>query len=239
MKQIIAFFDFDDTIISGTNSFYLYIKYMVKKRQMSIWNLVKGLLYSALHKFNLLDAEKLLDKFAVSYKGQSEAALLKQTQDWFAKEVVPYIAKEAIQKINWHKEQGHKVVLITSANQFVCEPAKNHLPLDDVLHTIIESKNDKLTGLVVKPLCYRDGKVLYAKRYCEQHGHDIQQAYFYSDSITDLPLLSEVKFPHAVNPDPLLAREANKRNWPILQWRSVIGKNSSQSQSEKNLSECQ
>ncbi|HBM06852.1 MAG TPA: HAD-IB family hydrolase, partial [Pseudomonas sp.] len=43
-------------------------------------------------------------------------------------------------------------------------------------------------------------------------------AYFYSDSINDLPLLEQVAHPHVVNPDPLLREQAEAKGWPQLSW---------------------
>ena len=47
----------------------------------------------------------------------------------------------------------------------------------------------------------------------------IKEAYFYSDSINDLPLLSAVGNPVAVDPDLKLAREVAARGWPMIKLR--------------------
>jgi phosphoserine phosphatase len=72
-----------------------------------------------------------------------------------------------------------------------------------------------LTGQVVPPVCYGTGKVVWAERFAEEHGVDLSASYFYTDSITDLPLLERVAHPVAVNPDPRLRRLAQKRGWPV------------------------
>ncbi len=41
---------------------------------------------------------------------------------------------------------------------------------------------------------------------------------FFSDSITDLPLLSKVDVPIAVNPDRRLLRAARARGWQVQNW---------------------
>jgi phosphoserine phosphatase len=51
-----------------------------------------------------------------------------------------------------------------------------------------------------------------------KHGLTLEEATFYSDSITDLPLLECVGQPVAVNPDMRLAREAKRRGWKIDRW---------------------
>ena len=49
----------------------------------------------------------------------------------------------------------------------------------------------------------------------EEHGVDLSKSWFYTDSITDQPLMDLVGHPVAVNPDPMLYREAIRRSWPV------------------------
>jgi phosphoserine phosphatase len=71
------------------------------------------------------------------------------------------------------------------------------------------------------PFCYGPGKVQRAERWAAEHGVELEQSYFYTDSLSDLPMLERVGQPRIVNPDPRLRREANRRGWPILDWRKV------------------
>jgi phosphoserine phosphatase len=71
------------------------------------------------------------------------------------------------------------------------------------------------TGRVVEPICFEDGKIYWLRRFIEEHGVDLAKSYFYTDSVTDLPLLDLVGHPVVTNPDPLLYRQAIKRCWPV------------------------
>ena len=53
----------------------------------------------------------------------------------------------------------------------------------------------------------------------QEQGQTLQDSWFYSDSHNDLPLLSIVDHPVAVNPDDILRREAQQRGWQILPLR--------------------
>lgn len=223
-RTIAAFFDLDDTIIVGTNTLYLYIKYLVRHKMMSRWELVKGVWLSFLHKLDRVDVERLLDEFTLPYAGKSEADLVALTKDWFEKGVVPHVAKEAIQKIRWHKEQGHKTVLLSSSSQYVCELMQRELGMDARLNSVVEVKDGKLTGFMQKPLCYHEGKVFYAREFSDKQKIDLAQSYFYTDSVSDVPMLKIVGNPVAVNPDPLLRREALKQGWPVELWREKVGR---------------
>jgi phosphoserine phosphatase len=57
--------------------------------------------------------------------------------------------------------------------------------------------------------------VVWAERFAVENDVDLAASSFYSDSISDLPLLERVGHPVAVNPDPRLRRLAKKRGWPI------------------------
>jgi hypothetical protein len=53
-------------------------------------------------------------------------------------------------------------------------------------------------------------------------GYDMSECYAYSDSETDVPMLSAVGHPHAVNPDKVLRRMATDHSWPVLQFRRPV-----------------
>jgi phosphoserine phosphatase len=64
-------------------------------------------------------------------------------------------------------------------------------------------------------VCYGQGKVVWAQRFAAEHDVNLATSYFYTDSISDLPLLEQVGHPVAVNPDIRLNRLARKRDWPV------------------------
>ena len=87
--------------------------------------------------------------------------------------------------------------------------------MQDFLCTHLIDHNDELTGEVFDPPCYGAGKIVWAQRYADEHGARLSDAYLYTDSHSDRPLLEAVGHPIAVNPDARLKRLAQKRGWPI------------------------
>ena len=65
----------------------------------------------------------------------------------------------------------------------------------------------------------RGGKVVRLQRWLDENGLDLEGASFYSDSLNDLPLLERVTRPVAVDPDPKLRAEAERRGWPVISLR--------------------
>jgi len=78
-------------------------------------------------------------------------------------------------------------------------------------------RDGRFTGEAVRPVCYGAGKIYWAERFATAQGVDLGRSYFYTDSITDLPVLERVGEPRIVNPDPRLRRVAARRGWPVLQ----------------------
>ncbi len=82
----------------------------------------------------------------------------------------------------------------------------------------LEVVDGKFTGQPIEPLCYGEGKITRAWNLLEQHGIGFDRVTFFSDSITDLPLLSKVEVPVAVNPDRRLLKAARARGWQVQNW---------------------
>ena len=80
-------------------------------------------------------------------------------------------------------------------------------------------RDGRFTGEAVRPVCYGAGKIYWAERFAQRHGIDLERSYFYTDSITDLPVLERVGEPRVVNPDPRLRRAAVRRGWPVMRLR--------------------
>jgi HAD superfamily hydrolase (TIGR01490 family) len=107
------------------------------------------------------------------------------------------------------------VTLITASTPYVAGPVAAHLGIEEYLCTRMEVVDGRFTGRVHLPPCYGPDKIGYAQAFAARRGGDLKEAFFYSDSGSDLPLLEEVGHPVAVNPDPRLKRLATTRGWPI------------------------
>src|SRR5262249_61726869 len=77
-------------------------------------------------------------------------------------------------------------------------------------------RDGRFTGEAVRPLCYGAGKIYWAERFAAEHGLALERSFFYTDSITDLPLLERIGEPRIVNPDPRLRRGAPRGGLPGL-----------------------
>ncbi len=217
-SHIAAFFDIDHTVLE-INSGSKWIGYMWRTKQMSVVQLGRSLKWLAQYRFGLLDYDAMAARVLASYKGKQAGPLATEIEQWFRQEVAWTICSEARAKIDEHRAAGHVIVLLTSATQFLTQPVASELAIEHMLCTRIEVDDTGVfTGLYEVPACYGAGKVRYAERFAEQHGIDLAQSYFYSDSFSDLPMLERVGHPRVVNPDPRLRRIARERGWTWETW---------------------
>jgi putative phosphoserine phosphatase/1-acylglycerol-3-phosphate O-acyltransferase len=109
---------------------------------------------------------------------------------------------------------------VSAATRYQIEPLARELGIPHVLCTRLEVENGRLTGRHVWPTCYGGGKALAARALAREHGIDLAQSYFYTDSHEDLPLLEIVGRPRPTNPSGHLTEIAAKRGWPVKRFQS-------------------
>ncbi|HVF76550.1 MAG TPA: HAD-IB family hydrolase [Acidimicrobiales bacterium] len=119
--------------------------------------------------------------------------------------------------IDEHRQAGRPVVLATTTPHDLVAPLAERLGFDAVVATrYAEDEAGAYTGKLEGEFVWATGKLNAVRRWADAHDVDLSRSYAYSDSIYDLPLLSAVGRPHAVNPDPRLRVYATLRRWPVL-----------------------
>lgn len=167
-----------------------------------------------------LDLQAYLN-FSLEILATTEMAQLDEWHADFMRDCVePIILPKALALLKQHRDAGDKLVIITATNRFITGPIAKRLDVEHLLATECELVEGRYTGRSVDVPCFREGKVTRLRRWLEENDLNLEGSYFYSDSMNDLPLLEQVDHPVAVNPDPNLRAEAEKRGWPILDLRS-------------------
>jgi HAD superfamily hydrolase (TIGR01490 family) len=215
MSRVAALFDLDKTLLD-TSSAQLYARYMYRHGQMGRWELARVVWWGILSRFGRLDMRDLIPRLLADAAGDDEQEMRQLCDRWFDEDVLPHVTERGRHRVAEHQAQGHVLAIVSASTQYVVGPSAAYLGFPgQYVCTHLESKNGHLTGQVVPPVCYGAGKVVWAERFAAEHGVDLGASYFYTDSITDLPLLERVGQPVAVNPDPRLRRLAGRRGWPI------------------------
>jgi phosphatidylglycerophosphatase C len=185
----VAFFDLDGTIT--TKDTFLHFIFFTKGKLRSIAGFIILSPVLVLYKLKLLNNSKAKEiVFAFFFKGCSEKDL-KIKGELFMPEINKMLRPAAIHKINWHKQQNHKVYVVTASSEIWlgtwCK--ENNL---DIIATVYEVKDGNLTGKISGRNCYGTEKVKRIKAVCDLTGYGA--TYAYGDSKADLPLLQIARY---------------------------------------------
>ena len=221
--QIGAFFDVDYTLLAN-NSASLFVKFMRREGKVGVGAMLTTVYYLVQYKLNILHFERLVEREVVKYKGMPEAEMYALCERWFNEMVAHYFYEEAKELIENHKRAGDIVVLLSATSIYALRPMARYLGVEHYLgNSLSVDENGNFTGLINRPICYGPGKIIVAEQFAAKMGIDLDRSFHYSDSITDLSALERFGRPTAVNPDPLLRKEAKRRGWPILKFTKVAG----------------
>ena len=215
----IAFFDLDRTITKAISGKAL-ARGAIRNGLMSRFNLVNAIYLSLVHKLNLKDPLKIMDKMTLWVKGMAESTMIDLCSEVFHDLLLPSIYTEARSEIKFHKDNNAKVVILSSALTPICVEAANNLTMDDIICSDLEVKDGYLTGRPLGRLCFGEEKMVRLVEYCRKNNANTSDAWYYGDSISDLHALSSVGNPVCINPDRKLKRVAQERDWKILNWHN-------------------
>jgi putative phosphoserine phosphatase/1-acylglycerol-3-phosphate O-acyltransferase len=204
----------DKTLIA-TNSASLYLRHRYERGEIGGWDLAKGLGAYIRYKLGVLDVEEWTASMIREFEGRRESELVELGRELFEALIRDEIFPEAERLVASHREQGHLLAIVSGATRYIVEPMAEHLGVPHVLCTELESIDGVLTGRVVLPVCLDVGKIHWVRRLMATEQVDLARSWFYTDSVTDLPLLDLVGHPVVTNPDVLLYREAVRRRWPV------------------------
>ena len=204
----------DNTLVSRDTA-RLYVRYQRDVGEAGWRDAVRVGWWILQYTFGVIDAERVAEQALEDFRGKEESWMETTCRGWFRDYVLEHVADAGRRAVDKHRAAGDTLAIVTGATRYAAEPLAEELGIDHVICTRLEVQDGRFTGKVVKPMCYGAGKITLT----QNHGFDLSDASFYSDSITDLPLLEHVPRPIVVNPDARLSRAAKKRGWPVERWR--------------------
>jgi HAD superfamily hydrolase (TIGR01490 family) len=213
-----AFYDLEGTLVS-TNLVHTLGFYA--RNQQSLWGTIRksARTLASLPAFAVTDLYSrnvFNEMFFRSYKGASRDRLRFFAEELFEDTLKPNVFPGAYELIDKSRRLGLRQVVITGALDFSVELLMNHLGIDDWVANRLEFVNGEATGRVLPPVMASATKAKWIREFAEREGINLSDSYAYSDSISDLPMLSIVGHPAAVNPDFRLKQTALQHDWPIL-----------------------
>lgn len=215
----LAIFDLDNTLLAG-DSDYSWGEFLVQKKLVDSeeYRIANDSFYED-YKAGTLDIQAYLQFSLAPLTRFTMQELRVLHNEFMASYVEPMMLPKARALLQDHRSRGDYLLIITATNSFVTRPIASRLEVDDILATDPEIIDGRYTGKGAGIPCFQVGKVTRLHQWLKTTQHTLEGAYFYSDSINDLPLLEQVTHPVAVDPDPRLEAIAKQRGWKVLSLR--------------------
>jgi len=217
-----AFFDVDNTLMRGA-SIYYFARGLASRKMFGPGDLVRMTAGQFLYRMrgaedtNHIDAAKQAAlAFVAGQKVADIVALGEEIYDELMAERIWEGSRELAQA---HLDAGQRVWLVTATPIELAGILARRLGLTGALGTVAETADGVYTGGLVGGLLHGQAKAAAIRALAEREGLDLAQCSAYSDSANDLPMLTLVGHPHAVNPDAQLRAVARQRGWPIHDFR--------------------
>lgn len=215
----LAIFDLDNTLLAG-DSDYLWGQFLAEHGIVDADHYEReNLRYYREYQAGTLDIMSFL-AFQLQPLAAHDMATLHSWREQYLKEKIdPIILPKARALIEHHRRQQHTLLIITATNSFITAPIAQRLGVETLLATEPELTQGRYTGRVTGIPCFREGKVTRLEAWLREHKFDMYGSWFYSDSHNDIPLLEQVAYPTAVDPDAQLATHAAAKGWPVISLR--------------------
>lgn len=213
----LAFFDLDRTLLR-VNAGSLWIRSEMREGRISRWQAAKAAAWIFGYHLGYSKIETVFEGAVATLANQLEAEVRDRTLAFYTREVASQYRRRAREVVEEHRAKGDIVALLSTTSIYLAGPVQADLGIPHALCNRFLVEDGRFTGQAHMPLCFAAGKLHHAQQLAAELGEDLAAATFYTDSVSDLAVLSAVGHPVAVHPDPMLARVARQRGWPIQMW---------------------
>jgi HAD superfamily hydrolase (TIGR01490 family) len=219
-----AFFDLDNTLIQGASLFHL-ARGLTAHHFLTVRELAKfGYAQVSFRIRGERDChlESTRSKALAFAQGHTVAQMRQICaeiyEDYLSEKIWP--GTRALAQA--HLDRADEVWLVTAAPLELAEVVAGRLGLTGALGTAAESIDGVYTGGLTGQILHGPAKAGAVEALAEERGYQLPQCHAYSDSANDLPLLTAVGHPHAINPDHRLRRHARTVGWPVTDYRAGV-----------------
>ena len=213
-----SYFDVDGTLVR-TNLVHPTLFYLLNQETPlhTLGRLARAALKGPQMALAEMRDRRLFNELLFSvYEGMSRDRLHVLADEAFDTVLKPALYANAKDLVKKCRDQGHEVVLVSGALDFLMERLKEHLGATAVIANRLEMKDGFATGRLLRPVVAGPEKARLVREHARAKGHDLDHCFAYSDSYSDVPMLSVVGHPACVNPDVRLTRLARAYGWPVV-----------------------
>jgi len=213
-----AYFDVDGTLVR-TNLLQPTVFYLANQQTpvQSAGRLLRAALRAPqMALAEMRDRRTFNELLYSTYEGISRDRLLLLSEECFDKVVRPALFANARSLVKRCRDEGQDVVLVSGALDFVLEHLVKYLGASALIANRLEFKAHYATGRLLRPVVAGPEKARLIREHARDNDYDLAECFAYSDSYSDVPMLSVVGHPAAVNPDRRLALMAKAYSWPLF-----------------------
>ncbi len=220
--HIAAFFDIDNTIMRGASIYHLarglFARKILSGSDLANYAIAQGrfLLSGSEHSF---DMAKVAQTALAFVEGRSVAELTGLCEEIYDEIMADKVWPGTVQLAHSHRAAGHQVWLVSAAPIELAEVIATKLGLTGAVATVSEIVDGHYTGQLKTMPMHGPQKAQAVADLAQEHGINLAESFAYSDSSNDIPLLTAVGHPTAVNPDSELRDYAKTHSWPIHDFR--------------------
>lgn len=218
-----AFFDVDNTMIMGA-SLYYFAKGLAARNYFTSRDVASFIWQQA--KFRIAGTENpddvmtIRDNALAFVAGRTVAEIVEAGEEIYEESMADRIWTGTRALAQQHLDSGQRVWLITATPIELASLISTRLGLTGALGTVSEIEDGIYTGRLVGEPMHGEAKAVAVRALAEREGLDLQRCSAYSDSANDVPMLSMVGRPVAVNPDGELKAIALARGWEVRDFRT-------------------
>ncbi len=213
-----ALFDMDRTLVA-VNTGHLYIRWRFARREAGLSQLLRVTGWMVRYSVGMLDAAQVSELALRTVEGQREDRMREDCRAWYESAVRKHVTTVGRREVESRRADGWVCAILSASTEYATGPLADDLGIEHVLCNRLDVQDGRFTGAIQPPLCYGHGKVEVAERWARDHDVDLDASVFFTDSISDLPMLERVGEPRVVNPDPRLRVIARQRGWHVERWR--------------------
>ncbi|WP_442932936.1 HAD-IB family hydrolase [Mycobacterium kyogaense] len=218
-----AFFDLDKTVIAKSSTF-AFSKPFYSQGLMNRRTVLKSAYAQFLFTMSGADhdqMDRMRDHITTMCAGWDVEQVKSVVGEALHDIVDPLVFAEAAELISDHKLCGRDVVVVSASGEEIVAPIARALGATHAMATRMVVEDGRYTGDIAF-YCYGEGKAEAIRALAAREGYALEHCYAYSDSITDVPMLTTVGHPTVVNPDRALRKEAAARDWPVRSFSNPV-----------------
>ncbi|MFM6941284.1 MAG: HAD family hydrolase [Candidatus Planktophila sp.] len=217
-----AFFDVDNTLVRGSTLYFLG-RGMYQRGYFTKADISRFVVANLRFRMTGTEKQEVIDRFqkaATDFVGGHQVSdILKLGEEIYDEYVSPKLWERTCEIAREHLTRGEDVWLVTAAPQDMANIIAQRLGLTGAIGSKVIIKDGIYTGELDGKLLHGTEKAVAIQKLAEERGYKLEDCASYSDSHNDIPLLTAVGYPSAINPDALLRIKALAEGWPIHDFR--------------------